>query len=1094
MLSEENRRKLAQTLISMRAKGESDERLKLFSSAFNKKYDTPETPKTSYKERGGQPVQVAERPKEGFLQSINPLNMIKKSYEGAKEGFGDVKESLRGARQAKTPLEQAGYGAETAGRLLSTGIKAVYDPIAEPIFETAKLPFKAIKALSSDKVNEQRKKEVDYMTGSVKQMAQTEPVQNIASKYQDLSPRTKKNIAAGAEILTSIPLGGAAKAGLKGAGEVAESVTKKVAKDIFKAPKVADNEIAQVARDVFGLSGAKKQGTTKGIIKQTNDQVDVIKEIVKASDELDIKDAQGNRVDHNIPKNREEYGSMFQDFKDKVYRSYASSNPNAKVDLTKIADDVAKKLDNPEMFGILNANTSFKNTIEKQLANLRKLGITTARIGEGYLQGLNQMLRPVFAGGAMTESKEALYLITNRLRNTLDDVMLSEGNTLYRTQKDLYGKMANITKQIEKAARKNPQKGIVDRGLDSLFGGEILAGAMTANPALMFKGAASSFLKGLLKKIGDPNRKLSKLFEKMYKSMEDESILSLSKRQSDRIKKENARIQSGGELMRKQALEQTRLQLPAGKPIMYQGGKTLSKEGVNLRNMKYRPKLDKTKAPTGIDEKTLKGLDAIRNAVREIKLLEAPKTIFGKGKTVSDESIKLKEILKNYNPKLDIKKIRGIDDATLKALDRIRNAVEQILLLPEGKTMFMGGKSISDEMVRLMALLENYNPKIDKTKILSIDKNVEKALSDIATKRSKTSVKTKVLETNQTVGTPKQSSGNIGEFIRRQALKGEKKVLPNVDSGKAGLEIKNPKAKKISTITNGTNLSADVKAIPISNYIGKNAKTFNKTKASKIGGVYRQKIDQDIRITDEFRKYYKDFKKYDKIMDKVDKYRKVGGEKLKNARGEAFDYLGEMNIKRASLRDWFDYPSLYEAYPELKNLKVEFLLRNTAEKNLAGQILFNGGKPKKIKIYGNDIDDIKGVLKHELQHYIQSVENWQMGGNLLAINDPYIRKQVLTQYRDEMLQNPKYRNIVKVGDVEYMNKVIDKVSNYKVLSDTDIKKIFGNDEEARKRVLDIYSRLFGEVEARGDFSNVPENKRLNWIRGGLNNQVKANKS
>lgn len=85
-----------------------------------------------------------------------------------------------------------------------------------------------------------------------------------------------------------------------------------------------------------------------------------------------------------------------------------------------------------------------------------------------------------------------------------------------------------------------------------------------------------------------------------------------------------------------------------------------------------------------------------------------------------------------------------------------------------------------------------------------------------------------------------------------------------------------------------------------------------------------------------------------------------------------------------TLGDVFVNTEIYKHYPKLYNLPILYC-KNDKEITEVGRYkyFFSGGKNPFICMFGNDEHwDMKAVLSHELQHSIQSIENFGSGGNL----------------------------------------------------------------------------------------------------------------
>lgn len=114
---------------------------------------------------------------------------------------------------------------------------------------------------------------------------------------------------------------------------------------------------------------------------------------------------------------------------------------------------------------------------------------------------------------------------------------------------------------------------------------------------------------------------------------------------------------------------------------------------------------------------------------------------------------------------------------------------------------------------------------------------------------------------------------------------------------------------------------------------------------------------------------------------------------FKNAEGnwefEISDYNTKFKILpkengKYTLSELFEAKTLYDMYPELKDVSVEF-------KKIKSNGNFNSEK-KKITIKNallNNLDNAKGTLLHEIQHYIQEYEGLPSGTTILFGNEQY---------------------------------------------------------------------------------------------------------
>lgn len=100
----------------------------------------------------------------------------------------------------------------------------------------------------------------------------------------------------------------------------------------------------------------------------------------------------------------------------------------------------------------------------------------------------------------------------------------------------------------------------------------------------------------------------------------------------------------------------------------------------------------------------------------------------------------------------------------------------------------------------------------------------------------------------------------------------------------------------------------------------------------------------------------------------------------------------EALVDGARLDDVIDYPTLFKAYPQLKDLTVQLKKSRTIKGSLYANAGKSGFEALSIFAQAPTSDELMGVLVHELQHAIQTIEGFSIGAvNGGLTNDQYIR-------------------------------------------------------------------------------------------------------
>jgi len=200
-------------------------------------------------------------------------------------------------------------------------------------------------------------------------------------------------------------------------------------------------------------------------------------------------------------------------------------------------------------------------------------------------------------------------------------------------------------------------------------------------------------------------------------------------------------------------------------------------------------------------------------------------------------------------------------------------------------------------------------------------------------------------------------------------------------------------------------------------------------------------------------------------------------------------FPAEGNVEKfRMLPDVIDHPELFKAYPELKDVKVEHLFK---ESNMKGSY----SAPHKTLYLQEDLDPAfaRSVIAHELQHAIQNIEGFAYGGNpgmftprelptavkqfeeaatesIKQMREKGFSDDTILKYKqaianEESLADPIWgtRNGVR-SNLEHTIKVAKEKGIYNSLKN--IVKSQKLIDEAQSAAYERYRRLAGEVEAR----------------------------
>lgn len=173
---------------------------------------------------------------------------------------------------------------------------------------------------------------------------------------------------------------------------------------------------------------------------------------------------------------------------------------------------------------------------------------------------------------------------------------------------------------------------------------------------------------------------------------------------------------------------------------------------------------------------------------------------------------------------------------------------------------------------------------------------------------------------------------------------------------------------------------------------------------------------------------------------------------------------------RVKLEDVFDHPELFDEYPTLRDMEVEFIHEpkpeklETLRKSLGYHAQYDP-KGNTIFVSGADDAEIKNLLLHELQHAVQQTEGFARGGDSTTMQ--------------------WLRNVLN-KDAENVTKAILETPDINSATADELVRMLEADSKTLERMKDIapneiYWRLKGEAEAR----NVQIRDQLRaWLEGG----------
>lgn len=219
-------------------------------------------------------------------------------------------------------------------------------------------------------------------------------------------------------------------------------------------------------------------------------------------------------------------------------------------------------------------------------------------------------------------------------------------------------------------------------------------------------------------------------------------------------------------------------------------------------------------------------------------------------------------------------------------------------------------------------------------------------------------------------------------------------------------------AANVDTASKSVNLSSRLDLLSLAkqmNTAGSSAKDIKQITGWEIGADNNWKYEtEDVKRFDWngnilYEKNHPDFKRYMELVNKDNEHIFCEGEALRPSEVEEYDRLAEEyggldgKLDNHTMLDaYIAAPDVFEAYPELRNVKVEFEALKGNEKacftsahnyldrlfdvdeslKFGGTITINTNKLNRFQ----DEKDIRGIIGHEIQHAVQEIEGFARGG------------------------------------------------------------------------------------------------------------------
>jgi len=250
---------------------------------------------------------------------------------------------------------------------------------------------------------------------------------------------------------------------------------------------------------------------------------DAVKTIAKNRTAINLVDDVGEAIP--MPRNSIEFAQAIDKTKKLIYKKYhdkalAAGDAGANFDVRPIINDIDKFVSGKDFKKRPPKAREYALKLKDELSELAG---ESPEVIEERIADLNKSLGPYYMGRDKSAEAAIDAAIAIRMRNQLDKQITELAGEGYQQLKNEYGALLNIENEVAKRALVNARKqnkSLLDY-TDIFSGGDIAAGVLTMNPALVAKGAAQRGIKEVFKALNDPDRAIKQMFEYAYKNVDE---------------------------------------------------------------------------------------------------------------------------------------------------------------------------------------------------------------------------------------------------------------------------------------------------------------------------------------------------------------------------------------------------------------------------------------------------------------------------------------------------------------------------------------------------------------------------------------------
>jgi hypothetical protein len=314
---------------------------------------------------------------------------------------------------------------------------------------------------------------------------------------------------------------------------VGKAITSQPVKDFTFGVKTPVQKMATLDKTIeLGVSKGIKptvvgKKSLAGMSKFYDNAKVAVKTIAENKSKIKVLDENGEVVAH--PQSSAQAAQAIDQAKKIIYKEYSDMSLKAgdmgamfndKPIVSKLTEVSKNKGNSPKV-------RSYAKSMIKEVEELR---YQTPEVIEKRIAEYNQSLTSFYSGTRIDKSKAQVDAsVAKSMREQLDSIIENTAGDGYKELKSQYGALKSIEKEVNKRALVNARqagKSVADL-TDIFTGGDILTGILSANPALIARGAAGINIKNWYKQINNPDRYISNMFKKAYETIPESTTTNI---------------------------------------------------------------------------------------------------------------------------------------------------------------------------------------------------------------------------------------------------------------------------------------------------------------------------------------------------------------------------------------------------------------------------------------------------------------------------------------------------------------------------------------------------------------------------------------